>query len=133
MRLSPTLITAAILAAGLALAGCGNHNGANNKNGNAQGGQQTPASVNQAQDNANNMANQAKTEVSDSAITAAVKSKLLANSSTSGMDIHVETNHGVVTLSGTVSSDAEKELAERIARNTDGVTDVTNNLNVKGD
>ncbi|HET6724809.1 MAG TPA: BON domain-containing protein [Gammaproteobacteria bacterium] len=133
MRIFPTLMTATILAAGLALAACGNNNnGANNDNA-QNASQQAEGTVNQAKDNADNMANEAKTDVSDSAITAAVKSKLLANSSTSGMDIHVETNHGVVTLSGTVSSDAEKDLAERIARNTDGVTDVTNNLNVTGD
>ncbi|HET6654634.1 MAG TPA: BON domain-containing protein [Gammaproteobacteria bacterium] len=129
MRISPLLMTAAVLAAGLGLAACGQDNGSGTDGQTA--GEQTQATVNNAQSEAGQMADQAQTAASDTAITAAVKSKLLANSSTSGMDIHVETNSGVVTLSGTVTTDAEKNLAERIARNTNGVTDVTNNLKVK--
>ncbi|HET7570263.1 MAG TPA: BON domain-containing protein [Gammaproteobacteria bacterium] len=139
MRISPTLLVAAVFAASLGLAACGNNSNGNSANGhtaagndNQTAGQQAQNTGQQMQNQANNAANSAKVGASDTAITAAVKSKLLANSSTSGMDIHVETNHGVVTLSGTVRSDAEKTLAERIARNTDGVTDVTNNLKVQG-
>ncbi|HET7370822.1 MAG TPA: BON domain-containing protein [Gammaproteobacteria bacterium] len=130
MRISPILMTTALLAAGLSLAACGQNNGSGTDGQTV--GEQTQATVNRTQNQADQMADQAQTAVSDTAITAAVKSKLLANSSTSGMDIHVETNHGVVTLSGTVTAEAEKSLAERIARNTNGVTDVTNNLEVKG-
>ncbi|HET6655913.1 MAG TPA: BON domain-containing protein [Gammaproteobacteria bacterium] len=129
MRISSPLITATILLAGLGLAACGQDNGSGTDGQTA--GEQTQATANQAQNQAGQMVDQAQTATSDTAITAAVKSKLLANSSTSGMDIHVETNHGVVTLSGTVTTDAEKSLAERIARNTNGVTDVTNNIEVK--
>jgi osmotically-inducible protein OsmY len=92
--------------------------------------------VSQAGRNASNAAGNAvdtaARATSDTAITSAVKSKLLANSSTPGMNIHVETDHGVVTLHGTVESDAEKATAERIAHNTKGVKDVTNNLKVSG-
>jgi len=35
---------------------------------------------------------------------------------------------GVITLNGTVDSDVERQLAERVARSIDGVTDVNNNL-----
>jgi hyperosmotically inducible periplasmic protein len=72
-----------------------------------------------------------KTTVTDSAITADVKAKLLANPGTKVFDIHVETNHGVVTLHGTVRSTAEKELAERLAKSADGVKAVDNDLTVK--
>lgn len=126
-----TLLTAAVLAAGLGLAACGSGNNSSNNGSNAQSPNQ-PSAATSAGNAATNAGNEAATAGSDTSITAAVKAKLLANSSTSGMDIHVTTNHGVVTLSGTVSSDAERQLAERIARDTDGVTDVTNNLNVKG-
>lgn len=138
MRISQTLLIGAVFAAALALAACGNKGNGNNANGNTTANdaqttsQQAQNTGQQMQNQAGNAAHNAKVGASDTAITAAVKSKLLANSSTSGMDIHVETNHGVVTLSGTVRSDAEKNLAERIARNTDGVTDVTNNLKVQG-
>ncbi|HVC37281.1 MAG TPA: BON domain-containing protein [Gammaproteobacteria bacterium] len=80
---------------------------------------------------ASNTVNTVKTTISDSAITADVKAKLLANPGTKGFDIHVETNHGVVTLHGTVRSTAEKELAERLAMSADGVKAVDNDLTVK--
>lgn len=127
MRTHPTLITAVLFAASLGLAACGN-NGNNDRN----AGDQTQNAGQSMGNRAENAGNQAATNASDTSITAAVKAKLLANSSTSGMDIHVETNHGVVTLSGTVKTEAESDLAERIARDTDGVTDVTNNLQVQG-
>lgn len=70
--------------------------------------------------------------VRDSAITAKVKSKLLLNDNTHGLDIKVDTTGRVVTLKGNVSSDAERQLAEQITRNTDGVTDVRNDLVISG-
>jgi osmotically-inducible protein OsmY len=70
--------------------------------------------------------------VRDATITASVKSKLLWNSHTDGLDIHVDTNNRQVTLTGTVGSGAEKDLAGRIARNTNDVLGVNNQLSVSG-
>ncbi len=67
---------------------------------------------------------------SDAAVTAAVKSRLLVSRHTSGLDIKVEADDNVVTLSGEVDSDDERELAELIAANTLGVIDVNNQLRV---
>jgi hyperosmotically inducible protein len=69
-------------------------------------------------------------EVNDTSTTTKIKSKLLADKNTSGLAISVTTTNGVVTLSGKVKSDSEKELAEQIARNTAGVADVHNELTV---
>ena len=66
--------------------------------------------------------------VDDTTTTAAVKTKLIGNSNTAGLDIKVETTGDVVTLSGTVASDEERQLAEEIARNTGDVRDVRNEL-----
>lgn len=85
------------------------------------------------QSQTDNVVTTVKTTASDSAITTDVKTRLLANPGTKGFDIHVETNHGVVTLHGTVRSKAEEELAERIAKGVDGVKAVTNDLTVKDD
>lgn len=71
--------------------------------------------------------------VQDATITATVKSKLLWNDNTHGMDINVETSNGVVTLNGTAPSDTSKDLAERLAENTDNVRRVENNLRVAPD
>lgn len=69
--------------------------------------------------------------VDDATTTAAVKTKLLTNSNTEGLKIHVETRGDVVTLSGDVKSAEEKQLAEQVARNTGDVKDVHNQLVVR--
>lgn len=62
--------------------------------------------------------------VSDGWITAKVKSTLLFSRGVSGSAINVDTRDGVVTLSGDVESEAEKELAVRLARDIRGVARV---------
>jgi hyperosmotically inducible periplasmic protein len=71
--------------------------------------------------------------VDDSAITAKVKSKLAADSQTSAIKISVETKDGVVTLSGTVPTTTEKDEAVKVAKNTEGVKRVLNEITVNSD
>lgn len=66
--------------------------------------------------------------ISDAAITAKVKSKLLANSEVSGLKVNVDTKDKVVTLKGEVENDAKRDLVYYITRNTDGVQAVNNKL-----
>jgi hyperosmotically inducible protein len=68
----------------------------------------------------------------DATINTAVKNKLAAEPTTSAAKIDVDTSNGVVTLSGKVPTAAEKSEAERIARNTQGVRQVVNNISVEG-
>jgi osmotically-inducible protein OsmY len=68
--------------------------------------------------------------VNDATTTARVKFELLANDSTEGLQINVDTVNGTVFLNGEVASDQERELAERIAGNAEGVHDVENRLQV---
>jgi hyperosmotically inducible periplasmic protein len=68
----------------------------------------------------------------DTTITTAVKNKLAADPTTSAAKIDVDTSNGVVTLSGKVPTAAEKSEAERIARNTQGVRQVVNNISAEG-
>jgi osmotically-inducible protein OsmY len=70
--------------------------------------------------------------VQDATITASVKSKLLWNSHTDGLDIHVDTSRGQVTLTGNVATGAEKDLAGQLAKNTNDVVGVSNQLAVSG-
>jgi hyperosmotically inducible protein len=67
----------------------------------------------------------------DAALTAAVKTKFLADTKVSGLKIDVDTRNGVVTLNGDVPTLAEKRAAVEIAKGTDGVKSVTDNLKVK--
>lgn len=66
--------------------------------------------------------------VSDATITASVKSKLLWNNNTRNMNPHVATRSGVVVLTGTAGSGADRDLAGYLAQNTDGVRAVENRL-----
>lgn len=66
----------------------------------------------------------------DATTTASIKSELLFNSDTSGLDVNVDTAYGVVTLNGVVETAAEKELIEQIAENTPGVRDVDSEIEV---
>lgn len=69
-------------------------------------------------------------QVDDATVTAVIKSKLLWNRNTEGLDIEVVTERGAVTLTGKVRSVEAKELAGHLASNTDGVHAVFNLLGV---
>lgn len=69
-------------------------------------------------------------DVSDAAITSAVKTKFLGDTKVSGLNINVDTKDNVVTLTGTVHSAAEKAEAVRLARTTKGVKNVVSHLTV---
>jgi osmotically-inducible protein OsmY len=66
----------------------------------------------------------------DAGITSAVKSKMAADTTVKASEINVDTHEHVVTLNGTVGSQAEKERAIMIARNTRGVNSVIDDLRV---
>jgi hyperosmotically inducible protein len=70
--------------------------------------------------------------IPDSAITAALKAKFLADERINGLDIHVETINGEVTLVGMVPNESIKERAEAIANNTNGVKNIVSKLKVEG-
>ncbi|KHN49478.1 molecular chaperone OsmY [Pectobacterium fontis] len=76
-------------------------------------------------------ANKASDYMSDSAITAKVKSALLEDKSITSSDISVETSKGVVTLSGFVGSQALSTRAVEIATQVEGVQSVSDKLQVK--
>jgi len=67
----------------------------------------------------------------DTATTSEVKAKLLADDIVPSRKVKVETNDGVVQLSGTVDSQAQIERAESIAKAIDGVKSVKNDLKTK--
>lgn len=68
--------------------------------------------------------------LTDAAITSEVKTKFLAEPGVSGLNINVDTTNGVVTLTGTVKSQAEMNKAMTVARDSKGVKRVVNHLRV---
>lgn len=69
--------------------------------------------------------------VDDQVITSKIKTKIALNSALSALSINVDTEKGVVTLSGTVKSKKEAKKALQIARETKGVTKVVDKLKVE--
>jgi len=70
----------------------------------------------------------AKRVADDASITAAIKTKFLADKYVKGLSIDVDTYDAVVTLNGKANSNFSRERAEEIARSTRGVAEVRNNL-----
>jgi hyperosmotically inducible protein len=67
-------------------------------------------------------------KIDDASITAQVKMAFLTHHSTSAFKTGVETNNGVVTLSGNATNSAAKDMATKVANNINGVTNVINNM-----
>jgi osmotically-inducible protein OsmY len=66
--------------------------------------------------------------IDDAGITMRVKARLLDDPVVKGLAIDVDTRDGVVFLTGSVSSETERDTAIRIAKDTRGVRDVQANL-----
>lgn len=64
----------------------------------------------------------------DAWIDGSVETALLLNTHLNNFKIDTDVRNGVVTLSGTVDSDIDRDLAGEIAKGVDGVTEVSNQL-----
>jgi osmotically-inducible protein OsmY len=74
---------------------------------------------------------EAEQALAEGAVTAKIKSKMALDDTVKALSIDVDTNGTVVTLSGTVHSEAERAKAVQLARETAGVTAVNDRLVVK--
>ncbi|MHB8483224.1 MAG: BON domain-containing protein, partial [Nitrospiria bacterium] len=68
--------------------------------------------------------------IDDASITAQVKMALASHRSTSASNTQVETNEGVVTLSGEARNSAEKDLVSKLVTDIYGVKSVVNNMTI---
>ena len=69
--------------------------------------------------------------MSDSAVTAKIKSKMALDDHVNARAINVDTSASVVTLRGTVASKYQRDRAIRLARETIGVARVVDRLQIK--
>jgi osmotically-inducible protein OsmY len=76
-------------------------------------------------------ADKTRVAASDTTITTKVKAGLAAEPDLSSLGIHVETEKGVVMLSGFVESKAEAAKAVKVAKGIEGVTTVKSAIKVK--
>lgn len=109
------LLAAGLVAAGLAVTACSDNGPAGQI---SQGAKQMGQGISAA--------------ASDVAITTKVKTKMAADTGLNSFHIHVSTNNGVVTLTGTVDSTATRDMAGQVAEQVGGVKGVNNELKVKG-
>ena len=82
-------------------------------------------------DSTSNAANRTGKVIADSVITTKVKADLFKEPELSAMAIHVETEKGVVMLSGFVDKKADADKAVRLAKSIEGVTQVKSAIKVK--
>ena len=71
-----------------------------------------------------------KSAAHDTWITTAAKARLLATADVPALEVNVDTSNSVVTLFGTVPSEASKKLAEAEVKKVGGVRAVKNDLQV---
>jgi len=70
-------------------------------------------------------------EMSDDALAKKIEAKYMTEAQLKGSDIQAQVKKGTATLTGTVRSEEQRQMAERIARQTEGVKEVKNKLEVK--
>ena len=78
-----------------------------------------------------NAASKVQETVNETGITAKIKAKMALDDSVKSRSINVTTSGSVVTLSGTVESVPEHDRAVALARETEGVSHVVDQLRVR--
>ena len=76
-------------------------------------------------------ADQARRALNDGSITAKIKAKLALDDSVKALDVNIDTVGDTVTVRGTVDTAAQKERVLRLARETDGVSKVIDQLELR--
>jgi osmotically-inducible protein OsmY len=77
------------------------------------------------------IASRIQENVTEAGISSKIKAKMALDDSVRALRIDVTTQGSTVTLSGRAGSNAERERAVRLARETDGVSSVVDRIDVK--
>jgi osmotically-inducible protein OsmY len=94
-------------------------------------GDESRQATSTAADKTHDAAAKTRVAASDTAITTKVKADLVKEPNLDSLGIHVETEKGVVMLSGFVNSKEEADKAVKVAKSVDGVTSVKSAIKVK--
>ena len=93
--------------------------------------QQAARLATRAVEKAHDAASKVGDTVSDSALTAKIKSKMVLDDDVAARGIDINTSGTIVTLTGIVRSADERARAVRLAQETKGVTKVVDKLQVR--
>jgi osmotically-inducible protein OsmY len=85
----------------------------------------------QVKERTSEAAQQTRRALNDGGLTAKIKAKMALDDAVKARDLDVDTSATVVTVSGTVRTNAERDRALRLARETDGVTKVVDRIQVQ--
>ncbi len=69
--------------------------------------------------------------IDDGRLTTKIKAKMALDDTVNALNLDVDTSGGVVTVKGTVKSETERERALALARETNGVTQVIDQLQLR--
>ncbi len=94
-------------------------------------GDKTENAAERAADKTGDLAARTGANVSDAVITTKIKADLFKEPELSALAIKVETEKGVVMLSGFVDKKADADKAVRLAKSVEGVTQVKSAIKVK--
>ena len=76
-------------------------------------------------------ADQTKKALAEGSLTAKIKAKMALDDHVKALDLNVDTRGTVVTVTGTVNTQLEKDRALQLARDTAGVTQVVDQVRVR--
>jgi hyperosmotically inducible periplasmic protein len=80
---------------------------------------------------AGDVATKVEAATTEGALTAKIKSKMVLDDYVKARTINVDTKGSVVTLTGVVGSTAERDRSVRLAKETTGVTQVVDKLEIR--
>ena len=123
----------ALFAAGTVLfaAGCDQRNDATRTGAAPTTADKMANATNNAADKMAAATQKAGDKIDDAAITAKVKTALMAEPGLKSLEINVDTRDNVVTLAGTVGSPELKQRATQLAQSVEGVKSVSDQLVIK--
>jgi osmotically-inducible protein OsmY len=96
-----------------------------------EGADKTKDGAEKAWDKTKEGANRAGAEVTDGWITTDLKTRFTSDDTLRASDIHVDTDHHVVTLTGSVPTAEARQKAVATARKINGVTRVVDKLSIR--
>ncbi len=96
-----------------------------------KGGRSVPHSADDVKAHARTAADRVSKEISDTWITTKVQAMFFLDRDVKGMQIDVTTKGGIVTLTGTVTTESTRQKAVADARSIEGVNQVIDKLTVK--
>ena len=76
-------------------------------------------------------AEQTRKAIGEGSLTAKIKAKMALDDSVKALDLNVDTVGSIVTVTGVVRSQAEKDRALQLARETQGVTQVVDKVQIR--